>query len=69
MVNWTNEEGTRFAPAMLASGVFAGRHDQDWAYDRVTVKERNLVMNLNGSDGSVMRRSVKKNACHVRAAY
>ena len=35
LVNWTNEEGTRFAPAMLASGVFAGVHDQDWAYDRV----------------------------------
>ncbi|MGH1354576.1 MAG: Zn-dependent hydrolase [Thalassovita sp.] len=32
--NWTNEEGTRFAPAMLASGVFAGLHTQDWAYDR-----------------------------------
>ncbi len=34
VVNWTNEEGTRFAPAMLASGVFAGIHTQDWAYDR-----------------------------------
>jgi len=34
IVNWTNEEGTRFAPAMLASGVFAGRHELDWAYDR-----------------------------------
>ncbi|TYC58725.1 Zn-dependent hydrolase [Rhodobacterales bacterium] len=34
VTNWTNEEGTRFAPAMLASGVFAGVHDQDWAYDR-----------------------------------
>lgn len=34
VVNWTNEEGTRFAPAMLASGVFAGMHTQDWAYDR-----------------------------------
>jgi len=34
VVNWTNEEGTRFAPAMLASGVFAGVHKQDWAYDR-----------------------------------
>jgi N-carbamoyl-L-amino-acid hydrolase len=32
--NWTNEEGTRFAPAMLASGVFAGVIDQDWAYAR-----------------------------------
>ena len=35
LTNWTNEEGTRFAPAMLASGVFAGKHTQDWAYDRV----------------------------------
>lgn len=35
LANWTNEEGTRFAPAMLASGVFAGIHAQDWAYDRV----------------------------------
>ena len=32
--NWTNEEGTRFAPAMLASGVFAGVHSQDFAYAR-----------------------------------
>ena len=31
VTNWTNEEGTRFAPAMLASGVFAGVHEQDWA--------------------------------------
>ncbi len=34
ITNWTNEEGTRFAPAMLASGVFAGVHTQDWAYDK-----------------------------------
>ena len=34
VTNWTNEEGTRFAPAMLASGVFAGVHDQGWAEDR-----------------------------------
>lgn len=38
VVNWTNEEGTRFAPAMLASGVFAGRHTLDWAYDREDAK-------------------------------
>jgi len=36
--NWSNEEGTRFAPAMLASGVFAGVHTQDWAYDREDVE-------------------------------
>ncbi|KIC17617.1 Zn-dependent hydrolase [Leisingera sp. ANG-Vp] len=34
VTNFTNEEGTRFAPAMLSSGVFAGIHTQDWAYDR-----------------------------------
>jgi N-carbamoyl-L-amino-acid hydrolase len=34
VVNWTNEEGARFAPAMLASGVFAGMHTQDYAYAR-----------------------------------
>lgn len=34
VTNWTNEEGTRYAPAMLASGVFAGMHTQDYAYSR-----------------------------------
>jgi N-carbamoyl-L-amino-acid hydrolase len=34
VTNWTNEEGTRFAPAMLSSGVFANMHTQDWAYER-----------------------------------
>jgi N-carbamoyl-L-amino-acid hydrolase len=32
VTNWTNEEGTRFAPAMMASGVFAGVLDQDDIY-------------------------------------
>ena len=34
VTNWTNEEGTRYAPAMLSSGVFAGIHTEEWAYDR-----------------------------------
>ena len=34
VTNWTNEEGTRFAPAMLSSGVFAGMHTQEFAYER-----------------------------------
>ena len=33
VVNFTNEEGTRFAPPMMASGVFAGVHELQWAYD------------------------------------
>ena len=32
VVNWTNEEGSRYAPAMIASGVFAGAYTQDYAY-------------------------------------
>ena len=35
VTNFTNEEGTRYAPPMLSSGVFAGVHTQDWAYDRI----------------------------------
>jgi N-carbamoyl-L-amino-acid hydrolase len=34
VVNWTNEEGSRFAPAMLSSGVFAGAFTRDYAYAR-----------------------------------
>ena len=34
VTNWTNEEGARFAPAMLASGVFAGVHTEDYAKGR-----------------------------------
>jgi N-carbamoyl-L-amino-acid hydrolase len=34
VVNWTNEEGTRFAPAMLSSGVWAKAFERDYAYDR-----------------------------------
>ncbi|HFC04527.1 MAG TPA: Zn-dependent hydrolase [Rhizobiales bacterium] len=34
VTNWTNEEGTRFAPAMMASGVFAGKFTQEWAYNQ-----------------------------------
>ena len=34
VTTWANEEGARFAPAMLASGVFAGVHTLDYAYGR-----------------------------------
>jgi N-carbamoyl-L-amino-acid hydrolase len=34
IVDWTNEEGSRFAPAMVASGVWAGALKRDWVYDR-----------------------------------
>ncbi len=31
IVDWTNEEGARFSPPMVASGCFVGDHDLDWA--------------------------------------
>jgi N-carbamoyl-L-amino-acid hydrolase len=37
IVDWTNEEGSRFAPAMVASGVWAGALDRDWAYARTDI--------------------------------
>lgn len=32
ITNWTNEEGSRFAPSMLASAVFAGVYPLEYAY-------------------------------------
>jgi N-carbamoyl-L-amino-acid hydrolase len=42
VANWTNEEGTRFAPAMLASGVFAGVLEQDYAYSRLDAEGKSF---------------------------
>ena len=34
IVVWTNEEGSRFSPAMISSGVYAGLFDRDDALSR-----------------------------------
>jgi hydantoinase/carbamoylase family amidase len=34
IVNWTNEEGARFPPAMLCSGVWGGAFTVEWAQSR-----------------------------------
>ncbi|MEA2523253.1 MAG: beta-ureidopropionase / N-carbamoyl-L-amino-acid hydrolase, partial [Thermomicrobiales bacterium] len=34
IVNWTNEEGVRFEPAMTSSGAVAGRFGQEYVYER-----------------------------------
>lgn len=46
IVDWTNEEGSRFAPAMVASGVWADAIDRDWAYERTDVDGNRLVDEL-----------------------
>src|ERR1700749_3492790 len=42
IVNWTNEEGSRFSPAMLASGVFAGVFTPEYAYSRTDRDGKNF---------------------------
>ena len=37
LVDWTNEEGARFVPPMLASGVVSGKFDSQWVYDKEDV--------------------------------
>ncbi len=32
IVNWTNEEGARYSPPMVASGCFVGAHPVEWAH-------------------------------------
>ena len=39
---WTNEEGSRFAPAMVASGVFAGVFDLDYGHSRADVDGKTI---------------------------
>jgi len=36
-VDWTNEEGSRFAPAMVSSGVWSGALERDYAYGRTDI--------------------------------
>lgn len=36
IVNWTNEEGARFSPPMVASGVFAGAYSLEFGHSRTS---------------------------------
>jgi len=42
VANWTNEEGSRFAPAMVSSGVFAGVYTKEFAYSRTDPEGKKL---------------------------
>jgi N-carbamoyl-L-amino-acid hydrolase len=55
IVDWTNEEGSRFAPAMVASGVWAGALDRDWVYGRTDINGKRFVDELEriGYKGTV----------------
>lgn len=55
LVSWTNEEGARFTPAMVASGVFAGAFSLEYAYSRMDKDGKSLGEELGriGYKGSV----------------
>lgn len=66
LVNWTNEEGARFAPAMLASGVWAGQLTEEFAYARmdnrrVTVRD---ALEAIGYRGEQPARAFPVHACY-----
>jgi beta-ureidopropionase / N-carbamoyl-L-amino-acid hydrolase len=42
VANWTNEEGSRYAPAMISSGVFAGVYTKEFAYSREDAEKKKL---------------------------
>ena len=46
VVIWTNEEGSRFAPAMVASGVFAGVFTLEYGLSRTDVEGRSVGAEL-----------------------
>jgi beta-ureidopropionase / N-carbamoyl-L-amino-acid hydrolase len=61
IANWTNEEGSRFSPAMLCSGVYAGVFTPDYAYsreDRAGIKLGDELMRI-GYKGTHKAGSIK----------
>jgi beta-ureidopropionase / N-carbamoyl-L-amino-acid hydrolase len=42
VVVWTNEEGARFAPAMVASGVFAGVFTEEYGHSRTDAEGKSM---------------------------
>lgn len=66
LVNWTNEEGARFAPAMLASGVWTGQFSEEYAHaladrDGITVGE---ALDAIGYRGEQPARAFPIHACY-----
>lgn len=46
IVNWTNEEGSRFQPAMQGSGVWTGSHDLEAEYQKTDGDGRTVIEEL-----------------------
>ena len=65
IVNWTNEEGARFQPSMIASGVFAGAFERDWAAAR---QDRNGTT-FGDALESIGYRGPEKSGAHSLSAF
>lgn len=42
IADWTNEEGSRFSPATMGSGVWTGKFERDWIYGRADVNGKSF---------------------------
>jgi hypothetical protein len=69
VTNWTNEEGTRFAPAMLASGVFAGCTRRTGPMTASMPRASASATSWSASAGRATRRSAPQDARLFRAAH
>ena len=64
LVDWTNEEGSRFAPAMVASGVWAGALELEWAYARKDLQGKTQGEELEriGYKGTAACKTIRSSA-------
>src|SRR5690554_4788497 len=46
IANWTNEEGSRFVPSMIGSGVYSGEYSLEYAHSRVDVSGTSILDEL-----------------------
>jgi N-carbamoyl-L-amino-acid hydrolase len=69
VINWTNEEGARFAPAMLASGVHAGVFTKAYALSRTDADGIGLAQALAQTFAQTGQSSTMEAGAQELAAY
>lgn len=66
IANWTNEEGSRYAPAMLGSGCYAGAYSRDYCDSREDVNGETFATALEAIG---YRGEVKAGAVEIGAMF
>ena len=64
VANWTNEEGSRFAPAMVSSGVFAGVYGKE--YRLFPARQRRQVARRRTRPHRLQGRGAGRRAARIR---